>query len=199
MFLARARGPTPPFELKALDLSSPPLGFVGSILYTLFVTTIDWLPQVPRALRRPRSFSRVEDELGKPSSSPYKNNQAFPPFSPFRSIIHPRVHSIPPLRHYVDHCWIASRTTMFKAVNAGSPPRSPFILSLDTAAQSYSRTPRFWKPEGLLRASSYTSQDDTSLYTSCLHCFASLSLNFGQGIVTVAQVHTFMYIQPTIY
>jgi len=197
VFFARAREPTP-FELKALDLSSPPLGFVGSILYTLFVTTIDWLHRC-QGCSGPRSFFRVEGGLGKSSSPPYKNNQAFPPFSPFRAIIHPRVRSTPPLGHYVDHCWIASRTTMFKAVNAGSPPRSPFILSLDTAAQSYSRTPRFWKPEGLLRASSYTSQDDTSLYTSCLHCFASLSLNFGQGIVTVAQVHTFMYIQPTIY
>lgn len=135
MFFAKTRAPTPPFELKALDLdlTEPPLGFVSRILYTLFVTTIDWLPQAPRALRRSRSFSRVEDQLVQPSSPPCKNNQAFPPFPPFRAIIHPRARSTPPLGHYVDHHWIASRTTMFRAENGGSPPRSPFILSLGTA------------------------------------------------------------------
>jgi len=118
-----------------LDLSSPLLGLVSRILYALFVTTIDRLPQAPRALRRSRSFSRVEDELVKPLSSAYQNSQAFPPFPLFRAIIHPRARSTPPLGQFVDHYWIASRTTMFKAAIAESPPRSPFIPSLGAAAQ----------------------------------------------------------------
>jgi hypothetical protein len=61
---ARARAPTPRFELKALDpdLSSPVLSFVGHILYIYFSPPLFGPPQVPRVLRRLRSFSRVEYE-----------------------------------------------------------------------------------------------------------------------------------------
>jgi hypothetical protein len=146
VFFARARAPTPPFELKALgpDLSSPVLSFVSHILYILYSP-----PLIGSHSRQEPS----DDHVPFPESKTNLGNRRVRPKETSKRSL-PSLPSVPlSILGLFQHLRLVTTLTI-----TGSPHPQPCsgqqtmnhlghhsYYHWALLPNAYSRTPRFWK------------------------------------------------------